>query len=314
MPLDPQVAIYLEQQNNSGIPPRYTLPVEVAREQTRQSARLWGEPEPIEEVRDRVIAGPGGDLPLRIYTPTGTAPFAGLVYFHGGGWVVGSLETHEALCRSLANKAGCVVVAVDYRLAPENKFPAAFEDCYAATEWVIANAADFQVNPDQIAVGGDSAGGNLAAAVCLQAREKGLPIVFQLLIYPIVGYYNPGTASYLENAAGFGLSRAEMIWFTEAYLASPAEAKNPLAVPLEAENLAGLPPALIITAEYDPLRDEGELYAEKLQQAGVEVTLKQYKGIIHNFIRMGTLFDQAGQAQAYVASKLRQAFEAVESK
>ncbi len=309
MPLDPQVKAYLDQQAALDAPPRYTLPVPVAREQTRQAALLWGTPEPVAAVRDHIIAGPGGDLPLRIYTPAGTAPFAALVYFHGGGWVVGSIETHETLCCALANKAGCVVVSVDYRLAPENKFPAALDDCYAATEWFIANAAAFQVNPHLVAVGGDSAGGNLAAAVCLQARERQLPLVFQLLIYPIASYYDPASPSYLENASGFGLSRPEMIWFIDAYLASPAEAGNPLAFPLEADNLAGLPSALIITAEYDPLRDEAEQYAQKLQQAGVRVTLKRYNGLIHNFIRMGTLFDQAGEAQAFVADRLRQAFE-----
>jgi acetyl esterase len=314
MPLDPQVKAYLDQQAALDAPPRYTLPVPVAREQTRQAALLWGRPAPVASIQDRIIAGPGGELPLRIYTPAGTAPFAALVYFHGGGWVVGSIETHETLCCALANKAGCVVVSVDYRLAPENKFPAALEDCYAATEWFRASAAAFQVDPNLIAVGGDSAGGNLAAAVCLQAREKALPLVYQLLIYPIAGYYNPGTPSYHENASGVGLSRPEMIWFIDAYLASPAQARNPLAFPLEAVNLIGLPPALIITAEYDPLRDEGEQYAHKLQQAGVEITLKRYNGLIHNFIRMGSLFEQAEQAQSFAAAKLRQAFEAAKAR
>ncbi len=190
MPLDPEVKAYLDQQAASGMTPRHLLPVEQARQQTIQTARLAGPPGAVHAVRDQVIDGPGGPLTLRIYTPDGEGPFPGLVYFHGGGWVLCNLDTHDSLVRTLAHNAGCVIASVDYRLAPENKYPAALEDCYAATEWFKANAADLHVDPDRIGVGGDSCGGNVAAVVCLMARSKQLPLICQLLMYPITGYYD----------------------------------------------------------------------------------------------------------------------------
>jgi acetyl esterase len=310
MPLDPQVQALLEEMAAFETPPLSNTSVEDARNQIVQGIALWrGEPTPIKQVEDREIPGPQGNIPVRIYTPEGAGPFPVLVYFHGGGWVICNLDTHDDSCRKLANLAGCIVVSVDYRLAPEHKFPAAAEDCYAATRWAAENAASFNGDPARLAIGGDSAGGNLAAVVALMARDRGgPPLVFQLLIYPVTDYYTPGTPSYQENAEGYFLTRDDMIWFWNHYLNDESEAKHPYASPLQAPDLSNLPPALVITAEFDPLRDEGEKYAERLREAGVPVVLKRYDGMIHGFFGMGARVDKSIQANAEAAEALRSAF------
>lgn len=284
MPLDPQIQAYLDQMAALNLAPMHTFPPEMVRQAMKMELGVAGEPEVVAHVANQVISGPGGEIPIRIYIPDGDGPFPLLVFFHGGGWVVCNLDTHDNVCRSLANGASCIVVSVDYRLAPEYKFPAALEDCYAATQWVAENAARLNGDASRIAVGGDSAGGNLTAVVALMARDRGgPPLVFQLLIYPVTDATG-SSPSMTENAQGYGLTRDDMIWFTNHYLNNKDEQKNPLVSPLHAPDLIGLPPALIITAEYDPLRDEGELYGQRLKDAGVPVSMTRYDGMIHGFV------------------------------
>ena len=309
MPLDLQTQAMLEMLAAMGMPPMYTQSVDDARKAMTAMSAAAGEIEAVGKVEDREIAGPAGKIPLRLYTPEGKGPFPVLVYFHGGGWVIGDIESHDAVCRSLTNAAGCITVSVDYRLAPEHKFPAAPEDCYAATQWAAHNASTFNGDPTRLAVGGDSAGGNLAAVVSLMARDRGGPgLVYQLLIYPATDYYLPGTPSIQENGDGYMLTRDDMIWFLGHYLSSEADIQHPYAFPLQAKDLSGLPPAMVITAEFDPLRDEGEMYAAKLEQAGVAVTTKRYHGTIHGFFSMAAVIDQGKKALAEAAAGLRSAF------
>lgn len=312
MPLDPQTRTFLDR--FALIPAWYEVPLDEAREQRILAApTLNGPPEPVRKVEDRNIPGPGGTLPLRIYTPQGDGPFPILVYFHGGGWVLSNLETHDMLCRKLTNRAHCIVISVDYRLAPEHKFPAAVEDSYAATNWAAEHAHELNGDPTRLAVGGDSAGGNLSAVTTLLAREQGGPAIsFQFLIYPATDHY-PASAqrkSFIENGEGYFLTNEGMRHFLDHYLESPEQSSDPRFAPLQAKDLSGLPPALVVTAEYDPLRDEGELYAERLQKAGVPVTLRRYDGMIHGFFTMAGVIDQSNKAIDETAEILRQAFEA----
>ena len=308
MPLDPQAQAFLEQLAAAGDPPLHELSVAEARQVIVALFGTQGDPELVGAVEERTIPGAGGEMPTRIYKPYGTGPFPVLVYLHGGGWVIGDLEAYDATCRALTNAAGCLVVAMEYRLAPEHKFPAAPEDCYAATCWVAANAAAIGGDPRRIAIGGDSAGGNLAAVVAQMARDRGGPaLVYQLLVYPVTNY-GYDTASYRENAEGYLLTRDAMVWFWNHYLRSAADGDNPLASPLRANDLRGLPPAMVLTAEFDPLRDEGEAYAMRLQEAGVPVTLKRYTGTIHGFFSLGAVLDQGKQAMADAAAALRTIF------
>lgn len=309
MPLGPQAQALLEQMAASGAPPLSAQSVAEARQALLAFAQLGGDPESVNHVEDRKLPGPDAGIPVRIYTPAGSGPFPVLVYFHGGGWVLCDLETHDPVCRSLANAARCIVVSVDYRLAPEHKFPAALDDCYAATQWVMNNATLINGDPTRVAVGGDSAGGNLAASVALMARDRGGPaIIFQLLVYPVTDYYTPGTPSYQQNADGYFLTRDDMVWFWNHYLNGEADAANPYACPLRAASLADLPPALVITAEFDPLRDEGEIYAARLRAYGVAAELVRYDGMIHGFLSMAGVLDQGRNALAFAASRLRSAF------
>lgn len=306
MPLDPQAQTFLDQLAALNAPPISAVSIEQARQTIRMMMIAPGEPEPVAHVENRTIPGPTGDIPLRIYTPQGSAPFPVLIYFHGGGWVIGDLDAYDGVCRRLTNLAGCLVVSVDYRLAPEYKFPAALVDCYAATRWVAEHAATLQGDPTRIAVGGDSAGGNLTALVALRARDRGDPaLAFQLMIYPATDL-KATCPSIQENGTGYFLSKEDLAWFADHYLNSAAEKDNPWVSPLYSSNLRGLPPALIITAEYDPLRDEGELYGQKLKEAGVFVTVSRYDGMIHGFI--GMPFDKTGQALAECAAALRGVF------
>ncbi|HUT92729.1 MAG TPA: alpha/beta hydrolase [Thermoguttaceae bacterium] len=308
MPIDPQVRAFLDELDKLGLPPLHELPPSKARAMTAADADAFGPPERVAETHDRTIPGPNGEIPIRIYVPDGDGPFPVFVYFHGGGWVIGSIATHDSTCRQIANAAGSMVVSVDYRLAPEHKYPAAADDAYAATEWVFNRAEHLGADPRRVAVGGDSAGGNLAAAVCLMARDRAsFRPVLQALIYPIVDY-NLNTPSYLENAEGYVLTRATMEWFWECYLEREEDGSNPYASPLRAEDLSGLPAALVITAEYDPLRDEGEAYAARLRDAGVPVTQTRYDGMVHAFFRRTALFDKAKVAMQEVADALKRAF------
>src|SRR5262245_8546779 len=269
MALDPQAKALLDQLPL--MPDFSTLDLALLRTGMAQNPLTAAQSEEVAKVENRTVPGPAGPIAVRVYTPRGRAPFPGLVYFHGGGFVLCNLDSHDGICRSLANAAGCVVVSVDYRLAPEHCYPAAPEDCYAATQWVAKNGAELGIDVMRLAIGGDSAGGNLTAVTALLARDRGGPALrFQLMIYPVTdcGF---GTESYRENGEGYFLTTGMMRWFWQKYLPDPKQAGEGYASPLRAANLGSLPPGLCITAGYDPLRNEGEAYAERLRKAGVDV-------------------------------------------
>jgi acetyl esterase len=295
MPVDPQIQTLLNLR--AALPPLHTLSVADARAQFAARDFPGLRKPDVASVVNRDMQGPAGSLPLRIYTPLGKGPFPLMVFFHGSGFVVCSLDTHDGMCRNLCAGTGCLVVSVDYRLAPEHKFPAGADDCLAATRWAVANAGALGADPGRVFVAGDSAGGNFAAVTALRIRDDGGPkLLGQLLIYPVTDYYDPGTASMVENADGYGLTRQGMIWFWDHYLADPSDGANPYASPYRAADLGGLPPALVVTAEYDPLRDEGENYADRLRQAGVPTEMKRWDGMNHGFFFWPGVVDRAGAA------------------
>jgi len=310
MPLDPALASLLEAMAANPGPALEEMDPVAARAFFEQTGAAMPVAETIDlpSVEDRTIPGPAGPLPIRVYRPSADAGLPVLVYFHGGGWVIGSLETHDGTCRELARGAGCVVVSIDYRLAPEHRYLAAADDCYAATQWVAEHAEELDIDPARIAVGGDSAGGNLGAAVSLMARDRqGPAIAHQLLIYPVTDAdFDRG--SYVDNALGYFLTRAGMEWFWNHYVPDPAERTQPYCAPLRAPDLSGLPPALVITAEFDPLRDEGEAFADRLKAAGVATRATRYDGMIHGFFSMGAIAPAAREAVAEACSELRAAF------
>ena len=305
--LDPNVRNLLEIVQAMGAAPMETLvPAEARRQATERFKPVAGTPEPVHSVENRRIPGPAGEIPVRVYTPDAPAPRPAMVYFHGGGWVICDLDTHDVICRAIARRAGAVVVSVDYRLAPESKFPAAVDDCYAATGWVASNAETLGIDRARISVGGDSAGGNLGAAISLKSRdEQGPPIALQAMVYPVTDLSSFSTPSYQEFAESHQLTRNMMEWFRAHYLANIEDAANPYASPLLARDLTGLPPALIITAECDLLRDEGEAYAARLAEAGVQVTCTRYPGMIHPFFSLSGVIPQALDAIQQVADAVR---------
>ena len=328
MPLHPQALALREQRSRSGAPPLYELTLDRARAADLADIQAAaGVPEPVAAVEERRIAGPGGPLPLRLYRPeslktppTETAPTDApqpqpdpgpppvLLYLFGGGWTLGSLDTADAICRRLANSVGCVVGSVGYRLAPEHPFPAAVHDCAAALRHLAAHAAELGIDPDRLAIGGDSAGGNLAAAVTLLARAEGGPALrHQLLVYPNTDH-RADTPSLREHDDPYLFNRRSVAWYWGHYLAAAADGDNPLASPLRADDLSGLPPATVLTAEYDPLRDEGEQYAAALRGAGVPVRSHRYEGVPHGFFAMTGQLDAARRAQQFAAEQLREAF------
>jgi acetyl esterase len=295
MPVDPQIQVLLDAR--AKLPSLDTLSVADARAQMAARDIPGLRIPAVASVVNRDMQGPAGSLPLRIYTPPGDGPFPLLVFFHGSGFVVCSLDTHDPMCRNLCVGAGCVVVSVDYRLAPEHRFPAAVDDALAATRWAVANAAALNADPSRVVVAGDSAGGNLAAVTALRIRDEGGPnLAGQLLIYPVTDFHTPGTPSMAENAEGYGLTRRVMEWFWGHYLADPADAAHPHACPIKANDLGRLPPAYVISAQYDPLRDEAEYYADALARAGVEATMRRWDGMNHGFFFFPGLVDKAGEA------------------
>jgi len=307
MAVDPQVAFVLDLVVKSGRPAYHTLSPKEAR-QLFIDTRPASTPQPpaIGSVRNLSA----GSIPIRVYRPAGVPDATRLpvlVFFHGGGWVIGDLDTHDTLCRQLTAEAGISVVAVDYRLAPEHKFPAAADDAWAATKWVVEHAAELGVDPGKLAVGGDSAGGNLAAVVALQARDAGGPaITLQALLYPVTDL-GAETQSYRDLADGYMLTREGMRWFIAHYLGKPQDAEDWRASPIRARSFAGVAPALIVTAGYDPLRDEGDAYAQKLRAAGVNVDHVSFGGMIHGFVPMGKLIDTGNRAVTLIAGSLRHA-------
>jgi acetyl esterase len=309
-PFDPQVETYLRDLRAAGVRPLHELSVAEARE--AELAELAGldpaVPEPVPDVFDRVLRSRDGDVPVRVYMPEAPRPLPVLVYFFGGGWVLGSLAAVDPVCRRLANATPCAVVSVAYRRAPEHPFPAGLEDCYAATRWVAERGSELGLDPDRVAVGGTSAGGNLAAAVALLAREReGPKLVLQLLVYPPLDH-RADTLSKQEALDPLLLGARDVAWCWSHYLADAADGDNPLASPLRAEDLRGLPAALVITAELDPLRDQGEAYAARLAEAGVATELVCFDGAVHGFFSKADRFEAAADAQALAASALRRAF------
>lgn len=308
MPLDPQVRVLLEQIKKFQTQPLSSLEPAVARQSMQLLANFTKPAESVASVKDITIPGPNGTIPMRIYTPFGTGPFPLFIFFHGGGWVLGDLDTYDDLCHQLTNKAAAIVISVAYRLAPEHKFPAAPQDCYAATQWIAEHASEYNGDPTRIAIGGDSAGGNLTAVVTQMARaQQGPHLIFQLLIYPATDM-TAATASLSENAEGYFLTRDDLHWFTHHYLRTEADKHDPLASPYLAADLHGLPPALIITCEYDPLRDEGELYGQRLQEAGVPVIIHRYPGMIHGFVSLSSFLQQGHNAIQECGEALHKAF------
>jgi acetyl esterase len=268
---------------------------------------LAGPLQEVARVEDRTIPGPAQPIPIRIYRPVAGTNLPALVYYHGGGWVIGTLDSVDRTCRALANASGCVLISVDYRLAPEHKFPAAVEDADAVLRYAAENAGEFDIDPNRIAVGGDSAGANLATVVCLIARDRGGPkIAFQLLVYPVTDYDDDRTSLH-EFAQGYFLTRPMMDYFWGHYLARPEDGRNPHASPIKAESLAGLPPAMVITAECDPIRDQGEAYAQRLRESGVPVSVKRYEGAIHVFFNLAGVIDSGKQAIRDAGAALKKA-------
>jgi len=309
--LHPQARALLRMIEEKGVPPTHTLTPVEARAFYRER-RTFTQPDPPEvgSVRDLQAPGPAGPIPLRAYRPAGAPPDAVLpvlVYYHGGGWVIGDLDTHDVLCRQLCNLSGCAVVAVDYRMGPENRFPAAVDDALAATRWVRSQARELKVDPARLAVGGDSAGGNLAAVVALTARDTGnLPIAFQLLIYPATDQRR-GWPSHAANGQGYLLTKESMDYYHDHYLPDPAQDLDWRASPLLHANHAKLPPAFVLTAGYDPLRDEGLQYAHKLSEGGNRAALVNFERQIHGFITMGRVIDEANVAVQLCAAQLKHA-------
>ena len=307
--LHPQAQALLDLIEQRSIPPTHTLSPAEARAFYRER-RTLSQPAPpdVAAVESHEASGPHGTIPLRLYRPLGSVPgraLPALVYFHGGGWVIGDLDTHDTLCRELTNGSGCAVVSVDYRLGPEQVFPAAVDDCIAAARWVREHAARLQLDATRLAVGGDSAGGNLAAVVALAARASGdLPLAFQLLIYPATDQHR-NAPSHAENGEGYLLTRDTMAYFTGHYIDDTAHYADWRASPLLHADLSGLPPALVLTAGYDPLRDEGRAYAERLTAAGNRATYVCFDRMIHGFITMGRVLDEANTAVALCAAELR---------
>jgi acetyl esterase len=306
MPLDQQVQAMRDRKERDGVAPLYTMTLDAARAADLASIRAaGGHPEKVHEVTDHWLDGPGGRLPLRVYRPSAEPGLPVLMYFFGGGWVLGTIDTADGIARSLANAAGCIVAVPGYRLAPEHPFPAAIEDCWAATEWVVSNAAALGADPARVAVGGDSAGGNLAAALTLMAAEAGgPPLAGQLLVYPNTDQV-ADDESMRANDDPYLFNHHSVAWYRSHYFTDPDDAYNPLASPLLAESLAGLPPALVITAEYDPLRDQGERYAARLAHDGVPVAVTRYEGMIHGFFAMSGTLEAGKVALAQAAKQLR---------
>jgi acetyl esterase len=312
--LHPQARALIQLIEDKGLPPTHTLAPAEARHWYRER-RFFTQPKPPEvaSTRDLKAPGPLGDIPLRMVRPLGSAAtdtLPVLVYYHGGGWVIGDLDTHDTLCRELANASGCAVVAVDYRMGPEHRFPAAVDDSMAATRWVRANAAWLGVDAARLAVGGDSAGGNLAAVVAIAARDAGdLPIAFQLLIYPGTDMRR-GAPSHTSNGQGYVLTKDTIDYFHDHYIDDTKHDLDWRASPLLHPDLSGLPPAFVITAGYDPLRDEGLQYAQALSEAGNRSTLVCFERQIHGFITMGKVIDEANTAVSLSAAQLRRALRA----
>ncbi len=314
---DPQMQAVLDQLKALGGKPIEKLTPEEARKQPTPADAVKAllakqgkstAPEPVGKVQDMMMPGAAGNIPVRVYTPMGEGPFPVLVYIHGGGWVIATIDTYDSTPRALANLAKCMVVSIEYRKAPEYKFPAAHEDTYAVTQYVMKNAASMNGDPKRVAIAGESAGGNMASAVCMMARDRnGMIPIHQLLVYPVTGK-DMGTPSAKRNAKAAPLNVPMLKWFVKHTLASPSDMKNPYFAIITG-NLKGLPDTTIITAEIDPLQSGGMMYSEKLKQAGVNVRFMNYDGVTHEFFGMGAIVDKAKEANKFAADGLNTAFK-----
>ncbi|NHN48860.1 alpha/beta hydrolase [Halostella sp. JP-L12] len=305
--LDPGLAECVATVERLGVTEWSALSVSEAR-RVEDEAFGGGDPPELASVRDLTVDGPEGEIPVRVYRPDVETPAQALVFYHGGGWVLGTLDSADDLCRRFARRAGCAVVSVDYRLAPEHPFPAADDDAYTALERVVDDAAAFGVDPERVGVAGTSAGGNLAAATALRARDEGgPPVAQQVLCYPMTGR-RFDAESYDENADGPLLTRRDVEWFWDLYLDDADRASDPYAVPLRADDHAGLPPATVVTGGHDPLRDEGVEYAERLADAGVPVDHLHYPSAVHGFLSMADEATVADRAFDETAASIRERF------
>ncbi|EZH66364.1 hypothetical protein DH09_10550 [Bacillaceae bacterium JMAK1] len=313
MALDPTVKAILEEMENQGLPGLETLSPEEARANRRIGTDDGQVVEEVKRVENLSFESEGYTIPVRVYQPEGTTPQPVLVYFHGGGWVLGDLDSHDPVCRRIANASQSTVISVEYRLAPEYPFPAAVYDCYNAVHWVREQAEALGIDHERVAVGGDSAGGNLATVVTHLLKERNEPLpVYQLLIYPSVDFTKKYPSDE-KNKEGLFLTGEAMSYFRKHYLSQKEDKFNPLASPMVREDVTGLPPALIITAEYDPLRDQGEAYATRLKEAGNDVTYIDYKGMVHGFISMANLVPQGAEALTEAGRALQSRYNEVKA-
>jgi acetyl esterase len=308
MTLAPEIKAFLEAGAKAGLPQVWEAPLHVIRRNTQTRPALAGPAEPILEIENKFIPGPTADLPIRIYRPTNNPTAPAIVYFHGGGWVLNFLDIYDASLTTLANRTGATIISVNYQKAPEHPFPIPFDDCYATLEWVLANSEVLRINRQSVAVAGDSAGGNLASAVALKARDQKIELAYQLLIYPC-NERNFETPSYIKNATGYGLSTQAMQWFWDQYLQGDSHDQNPYAIPARADSLKDVAPAIIVTAEYDPLLSDSEQYVELLKESGVDVRYREFKGMIHGFFSNLAVTPTAMDAITFVAGEIKEITE-----
>jgi len=310
MTLDPKAKALLTAIIAAGDPEVQFLPASEARALIHSRYEKLNLPlKEVETITDKIIQGPGGDLLLRIYTPKGTGPFPVLLFIHGGGWVLFHPRHYDSVCTHLCAGAACIVVSVDYRLSPETKFPGALDDCMETLRWLSLHAGSVNGDPSRFIISGDSAGGNLAAAVALRnLTENGPKILAQVLIYPVTAWYDPPTESFTAFAKGYSLTAESLVWFWDHYLFNREQSANPYAVPMNAGDLSGLPETMVLVSGYDPLRDEGIAYAEKLKDAGVKTTLLEYESMIHGFLSYLGILGQAETALAEISIWLLKRF------
>jgi acetyl esterase len=312
MPLDPIVKGFLDQMKAMGGPKMSEAGAEAGRAQFAALMQLVGPKDvPVGKTENLTVPSAAGGIPIRVYTPVaaGRDPMPALIYFHGGGWVIGNIDTHDGLCRLMANEGAFRVIAVEYRLAPEHKYPAALDDALAALTWVASNAADIGVDANRIAVGGDSAGGALAAICAQYAKSKGIPLEAQMLLFPVT-QIGEQTGSLKEFAVGYFLEKETLDWFYDCYLPPGADKNDPKISPLRAKDLSGLPPAYIMLGGFDPLHDEGMQYADKLRAAGVKVTVADHSDMVHTFIYLQSVLPQAHEALSSAAKAVAKMFAA----
>jgi acetyl esterase len=305
MTLAPEIKAFLEAGAKAGLPQVWEAPLDVIRRNTQTRPALAGPPEAIMEIENKFIPGPTADLPIRIYRPTNNPAAPAIVYFHGGGWVLNFLDIYDASLTTLANRTGATIISVNYQKAPEHPFPIPFDDCFATLEWVLANSQLLNINQQKVAVAGDSAGANLASAVALKARDQKIDLAYQLLIYPC-NDRNFESPSYIENATGYGLSAQAMKWFWDQYLQGDSHDQNPYAIPARAQSFREVAPAIILTAQYDPLLSDGEQYADLLKAHGVDVRYREFQGMIHGFFTNLAVTPTAMDAIAFVAGEIKE--------